>query len=113
MTSILRDWACPLGGGGRQSLACKPTSVKQFHVARFSEGSALVHKMIGCWFDAASTFIAYTRYSSATDADILDFHHTLVRLVSLPKAMDLGASGEAEGRCQRYELDAPRCAVTG
>lgn len=62
--------------------------------SRFWDGCTLVHHIAGDWFDAASSCIAFCRYSSADREAIEEFQQTLIRLVSLLHAMALG---ELEG----------------
>lgn len=73
--------------------------------ARFCEGTSLIHGMMGDWFNAASTLIAFLQTSPDGDAAL---YHTqlIIRLVSLLNAMILG---ELEGKdiwnWQAHEYD--------
>eukprot|EP00450_Noctiluca_scintillans_P036165 CAMPEP_0194539700 /NCGR_PEP_ID=MMETSP0253-20130528/79723_1 /TAXON_ID=2966 /ORGANISM="Noctiluca scintillans" /LENGTH=385 /DNA_ID=CAMNT_0039386003 /DNA_START=91 /DNA_END=1245 /DNA_ORIENTATION=+ len=62
--------------------------------SRFWDGTTLVHQMLGDWFDAASTVIAFTKHSRSSVESIMTFQQTLVRLVSILSAMILA---ELEG----------------
>lgn len=61
---------------------------------RFWDGTTQVFSMMGVWADAASTVIAFTRHSQASEDNIQTFQQTLVRLISLLSAMILA---ELEG----------------
>lgn len=54
---------------------------------RFWEGTSLVHRMMGDWFDAASTAASLCKLSNADSDDVVRFEQTLVRLISLLNAM--------------------------
>lgn len=55
--------------------------------ARYWEGVHLIHQMFGDWFDAVSSLCAFCRYSTESRAKILQFQHTVIRLVSLLNAL--------------------------
>jgi len=57
--------------------------------ARFWEGTSAMYQMLGEWFDATSSLVAFCKRSKADKKDILVFQHTLVRLVSLLNAVVL------------------------
>merc|ERR1712110_889388 len=51
---------------------------------RFWDGTTLLHQMFGEWFDASSCLIAFSRLGKKTkSAQVADFRHTLIRLMSL------------------------------
>lgn len=53
-------------------------------MARFWEGTSLLHQMRGEWFDAVSCCVTFTRGSrSGRPHEVTAFRHTLVRLMSL------------------------------
>jgi putative membrane protein len=67
--------------------------------ARFWDGTTLLHQMWGEWFDAASCLIAFSSLSMRKDSsipDVLDFRHTLVRLMSLCHASALEEIAELD-----------------
>mmetsp|Transcript_22554 Transcript_22554/g.64980 ORF Transcript_22554/g.64980 Transcript_22554/m.64980 type:complete len:599 (+) Transcript_22554:100-1896(+) len=68
--------------------------------SRFWEGCGAVHQMVGEWFDASSSLIAFCKLSGGDKKDVVLFQHTLVRLVSLLNAvvlMDLATGGNSAG----------------
>lgn len=69
-------------------------------LVRFTEAAAMMHKLAACWFDAASTLVAFCRptYDTKTD-DVVHFQETLFRLISVLNALifnDLQHSREVE-----------------
>lgn len=53
-------------------------------IARFWEGTGLLHQMRGEWFDSVSCCVAFSRASlAARPVEVQNFRHTLVRLMSL------------------------------
>mmetsp|Transcript_312 Transcript_312/g.864 ORF Transcript_312/g.864 Transcript_312/m.864 type:complete len:542 (-) Transcript_312:179-1804(-) len=54
---------------------------------RHWEGVTLLQNMMGNWHDAASSLVAFCRYSSANPREIMEFQHVLVRLLSLMNAL--------------------------
>jgi len=76
--------------------------------ARFWEGTSAMYQMLGEWFDATSSLVAFCKRSKADKKDILVFQHTLVRLVSLLNAVvltHLSSGGEAHGYDPHAEVD--------
>mmetsp|Transcript_3459 Transcript_3459/g.8617 ORF Transcript_3459/g.8617 Transcript_3459/m.8617 type:complete len:534 (+) Transcript_3459:105-1706(+) len=59
-------------------------------MARFWEGTGLLHQMRGEWFDSVSCCVTFTRGALATkNKEVLEFRHTIVRLMSLCHASAL------------------------
>jgi len=56
---------------------------------RFQKGATAIHEMRGEWFDAASSLIAFCKYSEADISLILRFQHKLIRLFSMLHAVAL------------------------
>lgn len=56
---------------------------------RFWEGCSSLHEMLGEWFDATSSLVAFCKMSPADLGDVVLFQHTLIRLVSLLNAVVL------------------------
>jgi len=53
-------------------------------MARFWEGTGLLHQMRGEWFDSVSCCVTFTRAALATKRlEVMQFRHTIVRLMSL------------------------------
>jgi len=53
-------------------------------LARFWEGTSLLHQMRGEWFDSVSCCVTFSRSALETKPnDVWDFRHTIVRLMSL------------------------------
>lgn len=53
-------------------------------LSRFWEGTGLLHQMRGEWFDSVSCCVTFSRNAyAARPAEVMDFRHTLVRLMSL------------------------------
>mmetsp|Transcript_35598 Transcript_35598/g.83222 ORF Transcript_35598/g.83222 Transcript_35598/m.83222 type:complete len:480 (-) Transcript_35598:172-1611(-) len=65
---------------------------------RFWEGTGLLHQMRGEWFDSVSCCVTFTRGALATKPkDVMEFRHTIVRLMSLCHASALEEiAGETE-----------------
>lgn len=59
-------------------------------VARFWEGTGLLHQMRGEWFDSVSCVVAFSRSAvSVKPTAVMEFRHCLVRLMSLCHASAL------------------------
>lgn len=58
-------------------------------LVRYTEGASLLHQLTACWYDVASTLVAFCRTSEAPEAEIMEFQSTLLRLVSLLSALCL------------------------
>jgi len=66
-------------------------------LGRFWEGTSLLHQMRGEWFDAASCLMTFSRDARVTKgkgAEVMEFRHTLLRLMSLMHASALDEIGE-------------------
>eukprot|EP00971_Amphidinium_carterae_P047879 942969-Amphidinium_carterae.2 len=68
-------------------------------LARFWEGTTLLHRMRGEWFDSASCLVAFSKKAQASKpAEVQEFRSTLVRMMSLMHA------------CAMMEIsDGPEC----
>jgi predicted membrane chloride channel (bestrophin family) len=59
-------------------------------ISRFWEGTGLLHQMRGEWFDSVSCCVTFSHVAKSTLPDkVMDFRHTIVRLMSLCHAMAL------------------------
>lgn len=68
-------------------------------MARFWEGTGLLHQMRGEWFDSVSCCVTFSRGAvSAKRDDVMNFRHTIVRLMSLchGSALEEIAGSDAE-----------------
>jgi predicted membrane chloride channel (bestrophin family) len=73
--------------------------------SRFWQGTTLLHQMWGEWFDAASCLVAFTSITAQTKKEkVLDFRHTLVRLMSLMHASALQEIANDKA-IAKYDLD--------
>lgn len=66
---------------------------------RYTEAASLLHTLAACWYDVASTLIAFCRTSQAPQEDVEAFQDTLVRLISLLSALcfeSLESKGDRE-----------------
>uniref|UniRef100_A0A7S1RDA9 Bestrophin homolog n=1 Tax=Alexandrium catenella TaxID=2925 RepID=A0A7S1RDA9_ALECA len=53
-------------------------------LSRFWEGTGLLHQMRGEWFDSVSCCVTFTRGAlESKRQDVMDFRHTIIRLMSL------------------------------
>lgn len=78
-------------------------------MARFWEGTGLLHQMRGEWFDAVSCCVTFSRacmLMSARREDTLRFRHTLIRLMSLCHGSALKEIGGSETDDELEMLDA-------
>lgn len=78
-------------------------------MARFWEGTGLLHQMRGEWFDAVSCCVTFSRtcmLNSARRDDTLKFRHTLIRLMSLCHGSALMEIGGSEADDELEMLDA-------
>mmetsp|Transcript_30990 Transcript_30990/g.71977 ORF Transcript_30990/g.71977 Transcript_30990/m.71977 type:complete len:382 (+) Transcript_30990:65-1210(+) len=57
--------------------------------ARYWDGGGLMQQMIGSWFDAASSAVAFCHGSKADGAAVVCFQHLLLRLYSILTALAL------------------------
>jgi len=58
-------------------------------LGRYTDAAMYLHRLSACWFDSASTLFAFCRASDASDKDIHEFQHLIVRLMSLLSAFCL------------------------
>lgn len=76
--------------------------------ARFWEGATLAHQMVGDWFDAASSIMAFCAYSDSDAEEVKRFVHTIVRMFSLLNALILAelenSDDSNETRALAYDL---------
>eukprot|EP00929_Paragymnodinium_shiwhaense_P049410 TRINITY_DN2491_c3_g1_i1.p1 TRINITY_DN2491_c3_g1~~TRINITY_DN2491_c3_g1_i1.p1 ORF type:complete len:539 (+),score=132.24 TRINITY_DN2491_c3_g1_i1:154-1770(+) len=73
---------------------------------RFWEGTGLLHQMQAEWFDAASCLVAFSRDAKVAKFkldDVMEFRHTLVRLMSLMHASALDEISAVPDE-SRYEV---------
>jgi len=70
--------------------------------ARFWEGCTSGHKMYAEWFDFAAAAVAFTKYSKAGEQAVSEFHHRLVRLLSLLHAAAVASLRGLDG--SRFEF---------
>eukprot|EP00449_Zooxanthella_nutricula_P039166 CAMPEP_0198609420 /NCGR_PEP_ID=MMETSP1462-20131121/156385_1 /TAXON_ID=1333877 /ORGANISM="Brandtodinium nutriculum, Strain RCC3387" /LENGTH=454 /DNA_ID=CAMNT_0044341225 /DNA_START=73 /DNA_END=1435 /DNA_ORIENTATION=+ len=76
-------------------------------LSRFTDAAMYVHKLSACWFDTASTLIAFCRVSKAPAEQIEAFQQTVVRLVSILNALSLDSLQDSEGPSEikhRFEV---------
>jgi len=66
-------------------------------LSRYTDAAAFLHKLNACWYDAASTLIAFCRNSAAPTADVVNFEHTLIRLMSILSALCLDGLQQRDG----------------
>jgi len=66
-------------------------------LSRYTDAAAFLHKLNACWYDAASTLIAFCRNSDAPQAEVMNFEHTLIRLVSILSALCLDGLQQRDG----------------
>jgi predicted membrane chloride channel (bestrophin family) len=74
---------------------------------RFWEGVGLVHGMIGDWYDAASSIVAFCDHSQLDRLSIRTFQHLIVRLFSLQTALilsELEGTEDGQGTAMTYNL---------
>lgn len=64
---------------------------------RFCDGVAQTFKMGAMWFDACSSLIAFCKYSTAPEDQVLSFQNLLIRLASMLHATALGEMEAIEG----------------
>jgi len=74
-------------------------------LSRYTDAAAFLHKLNACWYDAASTLIAFCRNSKAPHADIKNFQHTLVRLMSIQSALCLDGLQQRDGNGVGYRFE--------
>mmetsp|Transcript_58785 Transcript_58785/g.108529 ORF Transcript_58785/g.108529 Transcript_58785/m.108529 type:complete len:537 (-) Transcript_58785:125-1735(-) len=78
-------------------------------MARFWEGTGLLHQMRGEWFDSVSCCVTFTRGALATkNKDVMEFRHTIVRLMSLCHASaleEIAGGGEELETIDTYGLN--------
>jgi len=74
-------------------------------LSRFWEGTSLLHQMRGEWFDSVSCLIAFTR-SAIKDKprEVMEFRHTLVRLMSLCHRSALEEIADSDGASGSFEV---------
>merc|ERR1719446_1892500 len=74
-------------------------------LGRFWEGTSLLHQMRGEWFDAASCLMSFSRDARINKnrvADVFEFRHTLIRLMSLMHGSALDEISDNDE--DRYEV---------
>lgn len=79
-------------------------------MARFWEGTGLLHQMRGEWFDSVSCCVTFSRSAIETKPEIVkEFRHTIVRLMSLCHSSALeeiaGENGETLETIDVFGLD--------
>ena len=57
--------------------------------SRFWDGGTLTHQMMGDWFDAVSSLVAFCTGSKAGEDKVTNFKHILLRLFSLLHAFGI------------------------
>jgi len=78
---------------------------------RFWEGCSATHLMFAEWFDAASAIVAFCKYSTADDVEIVRFQHTLIRLFSMLHAValseieDVSVEDSPSADCAAFKLE--------
>jgi len=70
--------------------------------SRFWEGMTLGQKMFAEWLDFAASTVAFTRFSEASERETQEFHHRLVRLLSLLHAQASSSLRGIDG--SRFEI---------
>eukprot|EP00403_Amphidinium_massartii_P006411 CAMPEP_0178370336 /NCGR_PEP_ID=MMETSP0689_2-20121128/249_1 /TAXON_ID=160604 /ORGANISM="Amphidinium massartii, Strain CS-259" /LENGTH=560 /DNA_ID=CAMNT_0019990153 /DNA_START=8 /DNA_END=1691 /DNA_ORIENTATION=- len=71
---------------------------------RFWEACASVHKMGAEWFDSCSALIAYTKVSTADQAEVIGFQNKVVRLFSLLHAVALAELEDLDNGSEQLEV---------
>lgn len=69
----------------------------QHALSRYTDAAAFLHKLNACWYDSASTLIAFCRNSEAPEEEVTNFVHTLVRLMSILSALCLDGLQQRDG----------------